>query len=271
MLIYASGMATPTITNLDQLLEFREVTERISAYLGKRLKDHLAALSPLLAPGRIFGKYVGSRESSARADEALAELTEKYRAAAGSPFDLKADLDDEILGSIGSSIQIYPYEYTHEDQAVKPPKLIAMTSPVRWVVTYGSEYSWAQVRMAMQEPGMRRPQPLRQFVVNALAFQVVLGRNPGAAQLLKDLRWETASSTVREFEHLPLATFSMQLPSFRPADELLLTAVRLSGVPAFIEVIDMEAIHGLDDPLRLQIESLAGGPLAAGSSAGPAA
>ena len=62
----------PPILNLDELLGFREQTERISGFLHKRLKEHLTALSPLLAPGRVLGKHSGGRESSSRADEALA-------------------------------------------------------------------------------------------------------------------------------------------------------------------------------------------------------
>ena len=44
----------PSIMNLEELLGFREITERISSFLHKRLKDHLATLSPLLAPGRVL-------------------------------------------------------------------------------------------------------------------------------------------------------------------------------------------------------------------------
>ncbi|MBZ5573917.1 MAG: hypothetical protein LAO09_18790, partial [Acidobacteriia bacterium] len=43
---------------------------------------------------------------------------------------------------------------------------------------------------------------------------------------------------VNHLGKLPMVIFNVQLTSFRPADDLLLTAVRLSGVPAFIELID---------------------------------
>jgi hypothetical protein len=54
-----------------------------------------------------------------------------------------------------------------------------------------------------------------------------------------------------------MTVLSVPLPSFRPSDELLLTAVRISGVPAFIELIDINAVRSLEDPLRLRIEALA--------------
>src|SRR5258708_3542897 len=101
----------PIILSLDDLAEFRGLTERISAFLHKRLKDHLAALSPLLAPGRVLGKHAGGRESAPRADEALAELAEKFKQVCGSLLFLKSELDEETLSAIGLTIQIQPFEY----------------------------------------------------------------------------------------------------------------------------------------------------------------
>jgi hypothetical protein len=246
----------PPIMDLDELSGFREQTERISGFLHKRLKDHLAALSLLLAPGRVLGKYSGGRESALRADEALAELTEKYQQACGSLTFLKTELDEETLAAIGPAIEIHPYEYTHEAQGTKGAKSISMTSPVQWVATYGTGFSLSQIRNLLTGEGDRRSQPVRQFVVNALAFQVVLGRSAGAAHLLKDLRYQIGVETLPGLEGLPLTIFSLQVPSFRPSDDLLLTAIRLSGVPAFIELIDPDAVHSLEDPLRLEIEAL---------------
>jgi hypothetical protein len=247
---------TSTNLTIDDVLELRGITERISAFVSRRLRDHLATLAPLLAPGKVFGKHVGARESIARSDEAFAELAENYKQARGNQFELKPELDDEVMTSVGHELQIYPYEYTHEAQGSKGPRKISMTSPARWVVTYGSEYSLSQVLAMPRGSVGRKSHQFRQFVVNALAFQVVLGRNPSVLQMLKDLRWEIGTSNLPGLESLPLLTFGIRLPSFRPADDLLDTAIRLSGVPAFIELIDREAVRRIEDPLMIQIESL---------------
>ncbi len=42
----------------------------------------------------------------------------------------------------------------------------------------------------------------------------------------------------------------------RPSDDLILSAIGLSGVPAFNELIDAEAIDSMADPLKLSIEKL---------------
>lgn len=248
--------SAPKIVSLDELLSFREATERVSDYLNKRLRDHLTALSPLLVPGRVLGKHVGVRESAPRADEALAELAEKYKQVCGSLSGLKPDLDEEVLTSIGAAIQIYPFEYNYEAKSTRASRQISMTSPMRWVVTYGAAGSVSQMRTQLLNAADRRTAPVRQFVVNALAFQVTLGRSPGAVHLIKDLRYDIRTQALPGLEGLPFMTFGVQLPSFRPADDLLLTATRLSGVPAFIEVIDTDAVRCLEDPLRVQIQAL---------------
>jgi hypothetical protein len=131
-----------------------------------------------------------------------------------------------------------------------------MTSSVRWVVTYASELSLAQLRGLMFGPGDRRSSAVRQFVVNALAFQVVIGRNPGVAQILRDLRYDLAVQPLQGLEKLPVATLTVPIPSFRPPDDLLLTAIRLSGVSGFNELIDPAVLEKIEDPLRVQVEAL---------------
>lgn len=238
------------VTDLDQLLDFRDKTERISAFLTKRLKDHLAALSLVLEPKLVFGKYTGSRDSAPLADEAFGQLKRKFSEASGPPFNFRGDLPEDALSASDGGIQIYPWEYTHEARGPKTTKEIAMTSPVRWVVTYASEYSPVQ----MQASGERRSESARNFVVNSLAFQLVLSRRALLTQLLKDLRYEITFEPLPGLGKLPMVVFNVALPSFRPADNLLLTAVRLSGVSAFIELIDTDALSSLEDPLRRQIE-----------------
>jgi len=252
----AEPEVAPKIFGLEELLEVREATERVSGYLNKRLKDHLNALSPLLVPGRVLGKHVGARESAPRADEALAELTGKYKQACNSLPGLKPDLEEEVLTAIGSTVQLYPYEYSYEAKSPKVTRQITMTSPVRWVVAYGAGASPSQLHTQLQSANERRTPTVRQFVINALAFQVTLSRSPGAMQLIQDLRYDIHSQGLPGVEGLPLLTMGVPLPSFRPADDLLLTATRLSGVPAFIELIDPDAVHAMEDPLRTRIASL---------------
>ena len=55
---------------------------------------------------------------------------------------------------------------------------------------------------------------------------------------------------------LPLVTIASCLPSFRPADDLILAATAFSGIPAFIELIDVDAAHSLGDPFKARVEEM---------------
>lgn len=236
----------------DQLAELRNKTERLSQFLSSRLKNHLATLYPILTPKRVFGKYLGFKEVVSRADEAYTQLTEKYREAAGFPFDLRSDLDEEALSAMEHGIEVYPWEYTLSSG----DKAVTISSPVRWVITYRSDYSLAEIRRLVATKGDRRKPSIRHFVVNAIASQIVFANNPGVVQLLEDLRYDVRAEAGPGLGKLPLLTIGSRISSFRPPDELLLSAIRLSGVPAFIELVDPEAVHQVEDPLRQHIEKI---------------
>ena len=242
----------PKPLTFDQLSALRSQTERISAFLTARLRAHLSTLYPILNPSRVFGKHLGARESAPRADEAYAALLEKYREASGAPFDLRSDLGDDALSAMEHGIDVFPWEYTH-DAGGKP---ITITSPVKWAVTYRSEYSLPQMRHLAATNTDRRTLSLQQFIVNAVGIQIVLARNAGVGQILDDLRYDAQVETGPGLGKVPLLTISSRLPSFRPADELILSATRLSGVPAFIELIDPDVVRNLHDPLRSKLEGI---------------
>jgi hypothetical protein len=186
----------------------------------------------------------------------MAQLTQKYKEAAGRPFDLRQDLDDEALSAMEYGLEIYPWEYTHTIVRPAETRAINVVSPVRWVFAYRSDYTPSQVRALLAGKGERRGAALRHFIVNALALQIVLARTAGLTQLLQDLRYTVSAAEDPVLGKLPLLTISSALPSFRPGDELILTASRYSGVPSFIELVDEDAARSLDDPFRSELEAL---------------
>ena len=102
----------------------------------------------------------------------------------------------------------------------------------------------------------RRTADIRQFVVNALVMNLFLAKYPGIAQVLSDLRYEVHVDKCPGLGMLPFITLSACLPSFRPADNLILMASRFSGVSNFVELIDVDTVHTLQDPLNLRILEL---------------
>jgi hypothetical protein len=247
---------TTKILTFEQLADLREKTEAIAQFLQGQLRNYLETLRPLFAPRRLLGKYVGVKEEVAGAEKAFVQLRTQYQEICGKPFALPAELEQETLPATENRLELYPWEYTHEAKGAKETKTLTMTSPVRWILTYSSNYSPAQLRETLAGQQERSADSVRQFVVSALIMRLLFDRYPGIPKLLTDLRYEVRLSKAPGLGELLLVTVNSCLPSFRPADELILMATRFSGVPAFIELVDTEAVHLLQDPLGLQIERL---------------
>jgi hypothetical protein len=255
-----TGMAdserpAPQLT-FERLAELRRKTEAISKFLQDQLLTHLETLRPILAPDRVLGKYAGTRGDSPLAERALAQLQQSYKPFAARPFDLPSELDPHWLTLVGTKVTLYPWEYLHELKTDRENRTVSMSSPVRWVLSYSSGYTLSQLRQGLAGKGERRPEHVRQFVVNALVTQLVITHTPGLAPLLTDLRYELRTEYASDLPKLPLTTITSGLPSFRPADDLILSATSFSGVPAFIEVIEIDALAELHDPLQMRIEEL---------------
>lgn len=241
---------------IQDLAELRHKTEVISKFLQDQLLAHLETLRPLLSAERVFGKYAGSKGDSALADRAYAQLQQNYKPFSVRPFDVPSELDQHWLTLVGTRLALYPWEYAHEAKNERESRTISMTSSVRWVVSYSSAYTLSQLRQALAGKGERRPEHIRQFVVNALVTQLIVTHTPGLVPLFSDLRYQVKTEYAADLPKLPLTTIAFSLPSFRPADDLILSATSLSGVPAFIELIDIEALGLLQDPVKARIEQL---------------
>jgi hypothetical protein len=124
------------------------------------------------------------------------------------------------------------------------------------VLTYKSAYTLSEFRAAVGGKGDRRQADIQEFLVAALAIRAVLERFTGITQLLNDLRYNVEVKNCPDLGELPLVVIGSAIPSFRPSDDVMLATTRLSGVPAFIELIDVEAIGQMTDPLKSRIEEM---------------
>ncbi len=246
-----SNASTNSLT-LPELPELRRKTEAVSQFLRQQITTHLETLRPLFAPERVFGKNAGGKIDVPGAERALTELQQSYRPFTRKPYDLPETLDTNWLSLVGNALELHPWEYPHQIQ----DKNITMSSPVRWVVNYRTNYTLAQVKNVLGGKETVRPEYLRQFVVNTLVLQLLLNRNPGLGQLFQDLRYELKNETASDLKGLPIVTITSCLTSFRPADDMIQAATAFSGVPAFIELLDTDALRQPIDSLQSRIEGL---------------
>jgi hypothetical protein len=238
------------VMKLDEIAEQRRRTESLSTLLYQQLLGHLSTLKPLFAPQRLLGKHAGGKVEVGGADRALSRLHEKFKGLPGSPYNLPRDFDPQLVAAVGEDLQIFPWEYTHEAKTDDGSKPITMTSPLRWMLTYAGTYTLSQFRRAIQGLEPRRPELIRQFVVNALVMDLVMHSQPGLMNLFAELRYKPTTLTPTEFPGLPITAMDGCLPSYRPPDDVILAAIAFSGVPAFIELVDLDHLADFPDPLR---------------------
>jgi hypothetical protein len=246
---------------ISELTERRDRTEKVSGWIRQRLEQHLETLRPAFDPRRILGRHAvstGSRDDVPGSDAALAQITQRFQQVCSSPFSLRAELAPEVIQGIDRRLELYPFEYPHVADDGRDRRTIRITSPLRWVLSYASGYTLAQLDRALSKQEERREPDVRQFVVNALVMGAMLERIPSLAQILGDLRFEVSTVTREGLGKLPLVTISSHLPSLRPPDDLMLSVTGFSGVAAFIEVIERDPLANLRDPLREELARLLG-------------
>jgi hypothetical protein len=83
---------------------------------------------------------------------------------------------------------------------------------------------------------------------------------PGADKALLELQ-EVTSLTHPGLSSLPLVVIQSQIPTFLPPESVIAAATELSGIDAFIELIDLEAIRELPDPFRQRVSQFIPGQL----------
>jgi hypothetical protein len=243
--------------SFEQLALARKRTQAVSDFLQKQLTGYLDTLRPLLQPERLLGKLAGSRSELPGLDKGLAEVQENYKRFVGKPFDLPKDFDLDWLGEVGARLDLHHWEYSHEITTESGKRSIQITSPTRWLLTYGPGYTVSQAAQAFSRKQDRRGlDQLRQFVVNALVMQALLARSSGITTLLADLRYDVSTHPHSGLNGLPMAVIQSQIPSFLPPDPVIAAATELSGVPAFLELIDIDAVHSLPDPFKQRVSEL---------------
>ena len=166
------------------------------------------------------------------------------------------EFEPEWLMQTGGRLELHRVEYVHEAAGGSGKKPIRITSPVRWILAFGSAITPFQ---AVQIGAGKEREPagaLKRYLANALVMQLMLARNPGLVDLFNDLRFELRTDHFPETGKLPFASVVSCIPSFRPSDELILAATEFSGVPAFIELVDLQAVETMRDPLKQHIEAL---------------
>jgi len=234
-----------------KLLSLHGLTKDVAQSCLRHLKIHIDAMAPLFRPRRFLGDHIegAGKEAAAAADRNLADLKALYARVAVKEFDLRPELRTP-LESVGTQFQFDEWEYTHAAETDRGWRSIRVTTPLTWVLSYGSSYSLATLRATFAGSGQRDAEAVRTFVLRACLMHELFAKLPSLGDLLSGLRYRVEVRESPQLGGLPLVTISAPFKTFRPPDRLVAMASGVAGGASFTEVLDVASVHNLADPLR---------------------
>ena len=249
--------ATAPALNMEQLLQLHSLTKEVAKHCQKQLRTYLDTTAMLFRPRRSLGDAIegSERESVPHSERNVTELRELYRKVALRPFDLRPELSVPIE-SISTQIQLQEWEYTHTMKTERGWQNIKVTAPLTWVVSYSSAYSLSILRQVLAGKEERNADSVRAFVLRACLMSVHFAKFPGLVELFNGLRFRVEVRHSPDLGDLPLVTISAPFSTLRPPDQLVVVASGLAGGSSFTEVLNLDSVREIRDPLREEIAAV---------------
>ena len=232
------------------LLVLRKLTRAITDVVRQQVAEHLATLTPLLKPAAVLGDYVqgGQKEASRKTDKAFKDLETLYhRVSTTKPFNLPRDLTPP-LSILSSGLEITALDYPHVASSGSNTRTIMVRSPLTWTITY-TGFGPSRLQELLNTK-MRSNEEVVKFVLSYLAMHVVLTNQPGLLKIFEALHLPVSTVTVPEFGELPVTRIGASVATSRPPDAVIIESAELTGMDAFEEIVSVDEISRLRDPLR---------------------
>jgi hypothetical protein len=236
-----------------RLLALRKSTRAIADLLRLQMREYISTLAPLFHPRNVLGSYVegGTYETSMTGEKAFKDLQDLYaKIARSKPYSLPPEFKTP-LEIINTQLEMTPVEYRHVANSGGEQKAVAITSPLKWALTYKG-FGPGRLREVL-ETSDRRTDDLQQFVLHYLMIHSVVSKQPGLSHILAALHFPISLEYCDEFGELPLTYIASSISTVRPPDEVLVESTDVSGMDAFEELVQLEDIAKLRDPLKEQL------------------
>jgi hypothetical protein len=239
------------------LLVLRKLTRAIADSVRAQMTEYLTTLAPLLRPKMVLGDYVedGSKESTRRSDKAYKELQALYeKVAATKPYNLPRELTPPLRLS-GSGLEITAVDTPHVIQSGSDSRTIMVRSPLTWTLTYGG---YAPTKLPeLLKTKLRAGDELTQLVLSYLMMHVVVTNATGLVQTFEALHFPITTTTLPEFGPLPITRIGVAISTMRPSDAVILESAELTGMDAFEEIVNVDDLSQLRDPLKERLLDIA--------------
>jgi hypothetical protein len=221
------------------------------------MTEYLKTLSPLMRPKALLGEYVqgGPKEPSRKADKAFADLQALYeKVAITRPYNLPRELPLPLtLNAVG--LEITPLDYVHGVEVGGETRRIRVRRPLTWVLTY-TDFPPNRLQELLDAKA-RSIEELQRFVLHYLVLHLVTTSEAGLMQVFDALHFPLTATKSREFGELPITNIGVGISTTRPADALIIQSAELTGMDAFEEIVQVEDIAQLADPLKERLLAIA--------------
>ena len=243
--------------SVQSLLMLRKLTRAITDAVRVQMTEYLKTLTPLLRPKAVLGDYVqgGTKEPSRKSDKAFGSLQALYESVAvARPFNLPRELSTPLaLGSPG--LEITPLDYYHVATSGGDTRKIKVRCPLKWVLTY-TDFPPTRLQELIDTKA-RSIEELQRFVLNYLVMHIATTSEPGLMQVFEALHFPLTTSKSPQFGELPITHIGIGISTTRPADAVMIESAELTGMDAFEEVVKVDEIAGLGDPLKGRLIEIA--------------
>ena len=245
--------------DIPKLLALRKLTKKISSYIEQELTSYLGALAPSFHPRYLLGEHIqGVKQTVNGSSETLKELLSVYQSIRKSKRFLNqlADMKPP-LALFGKSLEITTVEYDYEATNETETKVIRMRSPLRWTLAY-REQGLKTLRQLLAAPVRSGDTSLDVCVMHHLIMHFIASSENGATKVLEALRFKVNSEPSAQLGGLPLVYIASPVSTICPPDDLIIQSTELSGTSFFEEVVNIDDIDQLRDPLKEQLFKLVG-------------
>jgi hypothetical protein len=243
--------------SVESLLVLRKLTRAITDVVRVQMTDYLKVLTPLLRPKAVLGDYVqgGPKEPSRRSDKAFGDLQALYeKVAATRPYNLPRELSPPLsFGSVG--LEITPLDYVHVAESGADKRKVKVRCPLTWVLTY-SEFPPTRLQELLDAKA-RSIEELQRFVLNYLVLHVAITSDPLLMKVFEALHFPLTTSKSPQFGELPITRIGIGITTTRPSDALVIQSAELTGMDVFEEVVKVDDIARLGDPLKDRLLDIA--------------
>jgi len=243
--------------SVQSLLVLRKLTRAITDVVRVQMTEYLKTLAPLLRPKAILGDYVqgGLKEPSRKSDKAFTDLQALYdTVATARPYNLPRELTPPFSFS-SPTLEITPHDYVHVIETGGVTRKIKVRRPLTWVLTY-SDFPPTRLRELLDAKA-RSVEELQRFVLSYLVIHLAATSDPALRSIFEALHFPLTTNKQAPFGELPMTQIGIGISTMRPSDDLVIQSSELTGMDAFEEVVKVEDIAALGDPLKDRLLQLA--------------